>query len=67
MLEGKIEPKDAQNAREAHWAEIIDANLTTSHGTALIRADALHLTPHGEKSVECSIGFRQRHTTEYSA
>ncbi len=47
MLEGKIEPKDVQNGREAHWAEIIDANLTTSHGRALIRADALHLSPHG--------------------
>ncbi len=45
LLHGKIQPKEAQNGREEHWARIIAANL--GMGTALIRVGALHLNPPG--------------------
>ncbi len=47
MLQGKIEPKDAQNGREEHWAAIIAGNLDKNDGTALIRAGTEHLNPPG--------------------
>ncbi len=45
ILQGKIEPREAQNGREEHWAGIIAANLDS--GTALIRVGAVHLDPAG--------------------
>ncbi len=45
MLQGKIEPKDAQNGREEHWAGIIAATIDETNGTALIRAGTEHLNP----------------------
>ncbi len=41
LLEGKITTQEAQTGREEHWAEVIEATLSTT-GTALIRAGAEH-------------------------
>ena len=43
LLEGKLKPRDTQTGREEYWAKRIEAILSESNGTALIRAGADHV------------------------
>jgi hypothetical protein len=48
LLEGELEPKQAQHGREEHWAKVIEGTLSKINGTALILAGADHLNrPNG--------------------
>ena len=45
LLDDKITPQQAEIGREEHWAQVIEASLTTSTNASLIRAGSEHIDP----------------------
>lgn len=44
LLDGRLRPEEAQHGRKEHWARVIEAALSDTSGSALIRAGADHVS-----------------------
>jgi len=62
LLDGKLNSEKAQLGREEHWAKVIEATLTTTNGTALIRIGMQHIDQPSNPYKQLARMIRRRQT-----